>query len=156
MESFTWNTIQHDARVISNPGARGYKTATPLTIAPFYSVAARTRLPLSIHPSIHPSIYPSTPRSIRLDEQQESSRLGIKFSSIPTLTFSSSTPGSRTGTTIELDAGRICHSCCVSGEGLARVPAAASVCVITVHDRWATIKKARYVHGGVSERVAPY
>lgn len=123
---------------------------------PFRSVAARTRLPLSIHPSIHPSIYPSTPRSIRLNEQQESSRLGIKFSSIPTLTFSSSTPGSRTGATIGLDAGRICHSCCVSGEGLARVPAAASVCVITVHDRWATIKKARYVHGGVSERVAPY
>lgn len=152
-----WNlsleTIQHDARVISNLSARGYKTATPLTIAPFYSVAARTRLPLSIHPSIHPSIYPSTPRSIRLNEQQESSRLGIKFSSIPTLTFSSSTPGSRT---TGLDAGRICHSCCVSGEGLARVPAAASVCVITVHDRWATIKKARYVHGGVSERVAPY
>lgn len=24
------------------------------------------------------------------------------------------------------------------------------------HDRWLTIKKARYVHGGVSERVAPY
>lgn len=39
---------------------------------------------------------------------------------------------------------------------MARVSPAASVCVITVHDRWLTIKKARYVHGGVSERVAPY
>ena len=56
MESFTWNTIQHDARVISNPGARGYKTATPLTIAPF-SLSRGTHSPSSLYPSIYPSIY---------------------------------------------------------------------------------------------------
>lgn len=55
-----WNlsleTIQHDARVISNLGARGYKTATPLTIAPF-SLSRGTHSPSSLYPSIYPSIY---------------------------------------------------------------------------------------------------
>lgn len=56
-----WNLslgIQYNTmlELISNPGARGYKTATPLTIAPF-SLSRGTHSPSSLYPSIYPSIY---------------------------------------------------------------------------------------------------
>lgn len=95
MESCTWNNTNRWCS--SNLGARGYKTATPLTqlIAPFSSVAARTRLPLSLSLSIlRPFVRYYWTNNKNLHD-------GGKFSSIPTLTFSSLHPVRKQG----LDAG---------------------------------------------------